>query len=42
MNFKIKKKQLTLLEALQAVAAVVNQSFDEDGTYYPFLCEVTK
>jgi len=42
MNFKIKKKQLTLLEALQAVAAVVNQSFDEEGTYYPLLCEVTK
>jgi len=42
MNFKIKKKQLTLLEALQTIAAVVKQSFDEDGNYYPLLCEVAK
>jgi len=42
MKFNIKKEQLTLLEALQTVAAVVNQGFDEDGTYYPFLCEVAK
>jgi len=42
MNFKIKKKQLTLLEALQTMAVVVKQSFDEDGNYYPLLCEVAK
>jgi len=42
MKFNIKKEQLTLLEALQTVAAVVNQGFDEDGTYYPFLCEAAK
>ena len=42
MKFNIKKEQLSLLEALQTVAAVVNQGFDEDGTYYPFLCEAAK
>jgi len=42
MNFKIKRKQVTLMEALQTVVAVVNQSFDEDGAYYPFLCEAAK